>query len=213
MNLSRLVIKLYSNRDQFKRCRRHRRCSLNKCLLSQLQIITMKRTNLTNFYQKFHRHRKQKNLEKQNPPPPPPMEHDLDDLLEYDDEFCARITHSSSLLDLEEMNNQPNDGVPLSVELAAATSSPDAQEIFLRLPCGSGKVVEEDRVRRNVVAKPSDLEYDDELDLESIYENSSKAATPATSTVPQSDDEQILFEGEIYELTFHIEFLIFWRER
>lgn len=170
----------------------------------------MKRTNLTNFYQKFHRHRKQKNLEKQNPPPPvvvpidTSMEHDLDDLLEYDDEF-SRITHSSSLLDLEVMN-PTNDGVPLSVELARATattssSSPDAQEIFLRLPCGSGKVVVEegaaDRVR-NLVAKPSDLEYDDELDLESIYENSSKAATPAT-TVPQSDevdDEQILFEGE-----------------
>lgn len=182
----------------------------------------MKRTNLTNFYQKFHRHRKQKNQEKQIPPPPTPMEHDLDDLLEYDDEF-SRITHSSSrYLDIEEEMNPTNDGVPLSIELARATattsSSPDSQEIFLRLPSGSGKVVvgeEDDGERvRNLVAKPSDLEYD-ELDLESIYENSSKAATPA-STIPQSeevDDEQILFEGEtsrnlIYELTFHIEFFV-----
>ncbi|KAL5280969.1 TRAK2 family protein [Megaselia abdita] len=162
----------------------------------------MKRSNLTNLYQKFHRHRKQKNQEKLNPLPPP-MEHDLDDLLEYDDEF-SRITHNSSVIDVDTAMNPTNDGVPLSVELARATattssSSPDSQEIFLRLPSGSGKVVTDESdegVRHLAKHIPSDLEYD-ELDLESIYENSSKAATPAAS-MPHSggdiDDEQILFE-------------------
>lgn len=146
----------------------------------------MKRTNLTNFYKKFHRHRKQKNQEKHEPPVDP-MEHDLDDLLEYDDEFSRTAVTDTCCHPVDTgMNQQVTDGVPLSVELAAAANTPDSQEIFLRLPSGSNKVVSE---------KPIDLDYDDEVDLESIYENSSKAVTPAT-TVPQVDDEQILFEGE-----------------
>lgn len=174
----------------------------------------MKRTNLTNFYQKFHRHRKQKN-QQQPPPAEKPMENDLDDLLEYDDEF-SRTTHSvsasASYLEVEFASNAAmnpkNDGVPLSVELARATcSSPDSQEIFLRLPSGSEKVVNDDNEGVSAV-KPSDLEYD-ELDLESIYENSSKAATPATN-IPhiedeEVDDEQILFEGETCRKDNHVQ--------
>lgn len=169
---------------------------------SKHRSIIMKRTNLTNFYQKFHRNRVQKNQEKvaAAPPPPPLMEdeHDLDDLLEYDDEF-SRVLDTS--LDSRIMNSTQIDGVPLSVELAQATSTTtsidthssqntqNSQEIFLRLPSGSGHSVVDH-------SKPSELEFD-ELD-ESIYENSSKAATPASASAAtvDVDNEQILFEGE-----------------
>ena len=146
----------------------------------------MKRTNLTNLYQKFHRNRKSKNQEKSKPS----MENDLDELLEYDDEF-KNIEHSSTM-------DPKTDGVPLSVELAqASTSKSNSQEIFLRLPSAEGTSI---TTSDNDGAAGCDLEL--EIDDESIYENSSKAETPAGATGTTDftedtiDNEQILFEGE-----------------